>query len=234
MSLRRRFTAPLILLVMLAQGACAGRNRASMDVLTMGAATGNRGCQAAPAPANLPEVDAVLQPERLQPALEDAAPARRGALLASVRFAPDGHVAAVRLLETTLPGPEAEQLTAAIRGAIVPTTALADATLRVLVERLDSMTVRVGRSEYCPPKLMSAPPIAAQASIPSAQVASVGQPRFLVLVDERGSVVRHRLLEGSGLPQLDAAAARSASQARFQPARVDGETRQAWTEYPER
>src|SRR5690606_16618805 len=104
MSLMRRFTPPLILLVMLAQGACAGRNRASMDVLTLGAATGNRGCQAAPAQARLPEVDAVLQPERLQAALEDAVPARPGALLAGDPFAPDGHVAAVRGLESPLPG----------------------------------------------------------------------------------------------------------------------------------
>ena len=133
-----------------------------------------------------------------------------------------------------LDGADTDKALSAVREAITGSASYANSTMRVRLTRQDSLSVQAGRSELCMPRLVAAPPLAFQASMPTSQVTSVGTPRFKLLVDEEGRVIQQQLVESSGLSQLDAAAGRRASQAKYEPARLDGQAVRAWVEMPER
>ena len=188
-----------------------------------------RSCPVATAPAQLPDVSAVVDVEALRVALAPVlaeAPAA-GDMLFSVRFKRDGQNEWVQGIGAA----DDERLRAAVGRVIAghlrsPGQSPEPWSLRLKVIPADTVQFQVARSEVCPVE-----PIELRAAAPEGRLMEASDVEELrrsgpytvrVEVSATGAIVAVELVRRSGSRILDEAVLRAGRNSKFRPALVDG------------
>lgn len=198
-------------------------------LLGLGEPVQGRSCPVATAPAQLPDVAAVVDVEALRVALAPVlaeAPAA-GDMLFSVRFKKDGQTEWVQ----GIGGAAAVPVRAAVGRLIAahlrnPGQTPEPWSVRLKVIPADTLQFQVSRSEVCP-----AEPIELRSAMPEgrlmeasdlAELRRSGPYTVRVDVSVTGAIVGVEMVRRSGSRILDDAVLRAASNSRFRPELVDG------------
>ena len=229
-----RAAAPLALACALGCSAGASHGTAPGGVLTLGSVPVRKGCEAYARPSPLPSEAALFKPGELQRALQPYHGA--GTLLLAARFDQEGQMARVAAIGGTVPDSLRAKIVHASGTAFMPDKRYAAGSLRVLLAVLDSVTATIGRSEYCPPVVVSGATGNGSVTVdaPVDQVPSIGTPHYSVLVSVDGRIVQSKLVRSSGNRTIDGDLARGFPSWRLRPALLDGAPIAAWIDIPAR
>jgi hypothetical protein len=196
------------------------------------------GCVAANQPNQLPSVIQLFGDASNMAALDSAGVMDSGAILLSLTFGKDGEVTSLRTLEGTLPAARASAAVAVLRREARRVPDLANTSIRLLVRRSDSLSLLIGRSEYCPPQPLQAGPrqtftTKVRVDQPGNAV-EVRQPEFRALVDAQGRIAQVQLVMSSGYSDLDQRLMAGIQGSTYRAATVDGQPRAVWISLPPR
>lgn len=227
----RAVAVPAVLYT-LACSTAASRGTGPGGVLTLGSVPVSKGCEAYARPSPLPTEAVLFTPGVLQRALQPYH--GMGTLLLAARFDQEGQLARVAAIGGTVPDSVRTSLVRSVGAAFVPDKRYAAGSLRVLLSVLDSVTSTIGRSEYCPPVVVTgaAGIGSVTADAPVDQVPNVTSPHYSVLVNVDGRIVQSKLVRSSGNRTIDDDLARGFPNWRLRPALLDGVPIAAWIDVP--
>lgn len=193
-----------------------------------------RRCQPAAAPKKLASLDVLVDSVAVMERLTRESPGDSGTLVLSISFAENGAVRAVRVLEPSTSSP-----TVAALARVVQTSARTQSpgqlwAARIRVARRPAPSVTVERSVYCPPQFDPTGPRQSTTMVqvnPGDRMPPPGQrlrTNAEVTISETGVPIEVRLIERSGLRDLDDAMVVELQTRRFLPALLDGEPVPSW------
>lgn len=192
-------------------------------------------CSVISSPAELPGVDALLDPAALHARMA-AAPEGRYALL-EINFDTLGAVRSVAVLESDHSPEEAAALEQFVEESLLPQPS--GAAYGVLLRASADGEARIGRQESCRPAIINRedmPRLIQQAYGEYRRGAtSDAPPRPVVAnlrVNETGRVIEARIRESSTHPRLDELMLEVAGHIRFQPAYLNRVPRAVWVQVP--
>jgi hypothetical protein len=226
MTLRNAYPGALFLSMVL--GACASGTAGYERLLRWDPPSGQE-CAAVSAPDHLPPVSELVD----SVAVVDVP----GRVIFALAFDSVGDPGAPRVVESDLSADEAEAVARAVESAVRHQPPSPRFTVLLLLE---PGSVRVGRSEGCPPVLTNRVEIQREVS---GRVGEYRQgsarpplPRRPVVVDVRvdttGIVVDRRLHQISGNPDIDRIVLEVAGGMTFHPARLNGRAVEVWSRVP--
>jgi hypothetical protein len=224
----------VVMIVCLALAGCAaGGKSASSGVLLIPPERLGKGCEAWGQPTALPTASALFKPGALETASGEL---RSGTLLAAVRFDQDGRLDRLASIGGSAPDSLRVPLELVVRQAIVPDKRYASGSLRVLLAATDSLSITVGRSEYCPPVVVSGAATSGSVTVdmPVEQASSIRPARYSVLVNTSGRIVQSKLIQSSGNRTIDDEILRGFPNWRLRPALLDSVPISAWMDVPAR
>ena len=194
-----------------------------------------RRCEYAEWPKKLPALGAVLDSAALFAALDTVPAGETSALVLSVVHRDEG-LPVVRLLEPMPPSPLALLVAEAAGSSlhvITPRPKPAGA-IRVRMQLGAIKTAVVERSVYCAPEVIPASRTGPQTSTfwlgPGERLPSGGKIRVNteVTIDDAGQVTDVKVIQGSGIRELDESLVSEARMTRYHPALLDGMRLASW------
>ena len=222
-----------LLLAGIQVGCATGAKGGTGGVLLIEPARVGKGCEAWNQPAPLPASATLLKAGVLQP---PAGGSPSGTLLLAMRFDQDGQLDRLATIGGTMADSLRAPLEGAVRRAVIPDKRYASGSFRVLLAVADSVTTMVGRSEYCPPVIVSGASGTGSVTVdmPADRVPNIETPHYSVLVNKSGRIVQSKLLQSSGNRTIDDDVARGFPNWRLRPALLDGAPIAAWINVPAR
>jgi len=158
------------------------------------------------------------------------------AMLLAMRFDQDGKLDRFASIGGSTPDSLRVPLERIVRQAIVPDKRYASGSFRVLLAATDSLSITVGRSEYCPPVVVSGAAGTGSVTVdmPVEQASSIRPVRYSVLVNASGRIVQSKLIQSSGNRTIDDEILRGFPNWRLRPATLDSVPIAAWMDVPKR
>jgi len=227
-----RYAAVLVPAMLLAACASGGKVGAGGVLLVPPERLG-KGCEPWDQPTPLPSASALFKSGVLEQA---AGGFRGGTLLLAMRFDQDGQLDRFASIGGSTPDSLRVPLERIVRQAIVPDKRYASGSFRVLLAATDSLSITVGRSEYCPPVVVSGAAGTGSVTVdmPVEQASSIRPVRYSVLVNASGRIVQSKLIQSSGNRTIDDEILRGFPNWRLRPATLDSVPIAAWMDVPKR